>query len=420
MQRNPHRNPEMARKSPLPPYFKWRNGRPRWEPGPGLRVRGFHGRDLKDESGAWLSKGAAIDAAENINRSVADGDGVSGASARPQGHTMEALIDRYHGSEAYNRLAPRTKVDYDDNMRIIVAWARDDAGASLPLDAIKREHIRKFHAALRDGRGPARAHSILRNLRMLLNFAVSDLEWIAKNRAAKMKLPTGEGRLVMWKPEEIIAFVACADWMGLESQGDAQILGLCTGQNRVDVITAPPFALQDGVFVMHRKKTGRPCFIPPVKPLTDRIRILRARNAKRWPGVTFPTEIVSSRLGRPYPADGSYFIKEHLQVRRMASGEIFAAEDAERAAAGLPPKVRNLPFTPCPTLREKTFQDLRDTAVTMLYAATRDIGRVANTTGHSLKTAQAIIDKHYFVRNAALARDAGEGFEKLLLDANIG
>lgn len=50
-----------------PTYFIWRNGRPRWEPGPTLRAKGARGCDLKDESGNWLSLGAAIDAAQKLN-----------------------------------------------------------------------------------------------------------------------------------------------------------------------------------------------------------------------------------------------------------------------------------------------------------------------------------------------------------------
>lgn len=48
-------------------YFSWRDGRPRWIPGPGLRERGFRGRDLKREDGTWLSLEEALMAAASIN-----------------------------------------------------------------------------------------------------------------------------------------------------------------------------------------------------------------------------------------------------------------------------------------------------------------------------------------------------------------
>jgi hypothetical protein len=54
------------------PYLKWRAGRPRWEPGPLLRKRGFKGIDLKDEAGAWLSREASKHLARDINAKLAE------------------------------------------------------------------------------------------------------------------------------------------------------------------------------------------------------------------------------------------------------------------------------------------------------------------------------------------------------------
>jgi len=56
------------------PYLKWRNGRPRWEPGPGLRVRGFKGRDLRRDDGSWLSPQAAAVAAAALNAGITRAD----------------------------------------------------------------------------------------------------------------------------------------------------------------------------------------------------------------------------------------------------------------------------------------------------------------------------------------------------------
>ena len=49
------------------PYFQWRSGRPRWEPGPGLRALGLTGRDLKDRDGGWLEEADAIARARELN-----------------------------------------------------------------------------------------------------------------------------------------------------------------------------------------------------------------------------------------------------------------------------------------------------------------------------------------------------------------
>src|SRR5687767_8507742 len=54
----------------LPANWQYRDGRPRWTPGPGLRAAGWRGRDLKDRDGAFLTEGASIDVARSINEAV--------------------------------------------------------------------------------------------------------------------------------------------------------------------------------------------------------------------------------------------------------------------------------------------------------------------------------------------------------------
>ena len=54
-----------------PAYLKWRDGRPRWEPGPGLRQAGWPGRNLKSDAGAWLRLDEAIAEAGRLNADVA-------------------------------------------------------------------------------------------------------------------------------------------------------------------------------------------------------------------------------------------------------------------------------------------------------------------------------------------------------------
>jgi hypothetical protein len=49
------------------PYFCWRDGRPRWEPGPNLRDLGLKGQDLKDDVGGWLPYDQAIIEAQILN-----------------------------------------------------------------------------------------------------------------------------------------------------------------------------------------------------------------------------------------------------------------------------------------------------------------------------------------------------------------
>lgn len=426
-------------------YFHWREGRPRWEPGPGLRKLGFRGKDLKDAKGHWLGKSAAMEAAEELSRMATSPE--SATAPRPSyrvsnDRTLAHLFALYQASDHFTkRLAPRTRAGYRAHMALLSQWAGD-----VEVSRITRAAIAEFDGALREERGLTMANAIMRTLKLTLYFAVTDLEWLDRNRAARMKRPQAPGRLVLWTPEEITAFVACADWLGLEGQGDALLLGLLTGQRLGDLLALPPLKLDGGVYRIAMAKTGRTAYVPPTQMLTARLEMAAERRAARWPNVRFAHQLVDSRgqpyVSRPKPSKGenapkqedyanaSRFGEEFRLVRAVASGAI-ACLDAiaafvTNAHVPLPLRgeglgvggvytLRNLPFSFQATMLTKHFADLRDTAVTWLYDATGgDLARVVTITGHSLKTAQTLIDKHYFVRQAARAISAG-----LALDAQL-
>lgn len=48
------------------PYFDWREGRPRWCPGPSARAKGIAARDLKDGKGNYLPLEEALDLAREL------------------------------------------------------------------------------------------------------------------------------------------------------------------------------------------------------------------------------------------------------------------------------------------------------------------------------------------------------------------
>lgn len=420
----------MARRRQLPRYFTWRAGRPCWNPGPGLRSRrGLKRIDLKHPDGSWMTMGEAVDRCDEINAAVDAGT----APALPRGEqTLKALFTLFKAHDDFKKLAENTRGEYEDHMEILEEWAGD-----LPAAAIKRADMKTFFADQREGRGAARSHAIYRTLRRVLNFAVDDLEWFETNRAARLKLPVPAGRLSKWSMDEIAAFVAAADWIEADSQGDAQIMGLCFGQNRGDVITLPPLQLVDGVYQSRRQKTDNQVFTAPLRILTQRLTLAHARNEAAFPNVAFTTELVSTRTGSAYDPDGSFFTHEHAAVRAIASGLVFVVAQATGAWPDLKPlrgskiyqwvrtlpvdTLFNLPFTPMPSIWGKTFQDLRDTSITMLLTLTKgDIPKVSNWSGLSMRTVQTIADKHYFVRNAELALETGKMVDAFLATTKIG
>jgi len=412
------------------PYLVWRDGRPRWVPGPRLRAAGHKGRDLKGADGKWLKMGAAIEAAKAINAAI-DGEGASAVRAVmgpvDAQRSMRALFNALRDSPKFKpgigieanrkgkRLAESTRKTYLSHLDMLEAWCGDiPAARLLPADV---EH---FHSVLCETKGAATANAVMRTLSIAMNYGAKKLLWFERNPVSGLEMPELDGRLVLWTPEEINTFLAAADWCGRESAGDALILGLLTGQIRGDIIALQDMKLESGVYRIRRRKTGRMCYVPPTEPLTARLELMRKRKAERWPCVTFANELVCTSTGKPYSPEGSAFSNEQWEVRAIASGAIFAIENILRWMFGQPPIIRNLPFVPLPSILEKKFQDLRDTAVTYMFDAGWTVGEIANTTSHSLNTVNEILDKHYFVRNAEMAARAGERLNALVTRRKIG
>lgn len=392
------------------PYFKWRDGRPRWEPGPGLRAKGFAGQDLKRD-GQWLDKPAAIAAALSINEKLEKGEALPQS---PSARTITALFAELRKSPKFKeeigpikgkgrRLADRTRDGYVRHLELVEPVIGDLIAADVSPAVMEG-----LYEELCETRGVAMANAIMRTVKMALYYGVNKLRWFSHNPVAGIELAELDGRTVRWTPEENATFIAAADWCGLPAIGDGHVLGLETAANRGDVIAFPELKLDEGVYRLKRAKTGRDFFIPPTERLESRLAVMRARKAERFPNVVFTHELVDFTTGAAFPAEGTRFTHQHEMVRAVASGLVFSIENAIRILGGNAPILRNLPFTPMPSIWGKRFQDLRDTAITEMFEAGCDIARIATITGHSLKTVQDIIDKHYFVRHAGLAIDAGK------------
>jgi hypothetical protein len=399
------------------PYFKWRGGRPRWEPGPGVRKRGFHGRDLKDASGAWLAQGAARDVCDKLNASIREAPGAAPLAADRAIRNVSNLILDYKQSPNYKRRTESTRRGYDSLMGIVDDWAGDTLAA-----AMTKANIGKWHQAQEALRGGAQANALLRMVKILLYYAADDLEWIVKVRARKIALAETEGRLMIWPMEAITAFVAIVDFIGQPDMGDACLLGCLTGQSRKDLITLPRGERSDGIYRfkkrLRRAKTGREVKVPLVAQLDRRITASRQRADERFPNVTHTTELVDVETGMAFHTGGKHFERRFRQCRMFAAGRFNEIEGGIEAMGPLPDGWHNLPFNDA--IADLLFQDLRDTAVTWLALAGCTIPEIATITGHSLATVTAILDKHYLVRDDAFAIAGGKKLEAFLTAAKFG
>lgn len=329
---------------------------------------------------------------------------------------MSALFDLYLDSQRYKRRAKRTRDGYKNHIATLRAWCGDHAAA-----AVSKKDVEDFHEAYEEGHGAAIANAILRTLKLAFNFAIEDAKWDIANPCEGVELAETEGRLVLFDAAEVMAEIAAADALGLGSIGDAILYAVITGQRQSDVLGFPDGAFASGKYTFRpaktAKRTKRSATIYAPDVLKARIEAMQRRKRELWPNVTHTREIVCELTGAPYKQDGSQFRALYRLVRAAAGG---ANDTIDRIRAELPASriaaaISSLSLlVPLPSLLEKRFADLRDTAVTWLFAAGCTVAEIATITNHSLKTVQEILDKHYFVRDDALSQSAAAKFATYL------
>jgi len=327
-----------------------------WQPARVLRKAGFEPRRLAERTNDLAD---AVREAEDLNRQL-DAWRTGQGPAPIQPGTMPWLVKLYRSDDRYTGLAARTQRSYDQHIRVIEAWS---ARAGHPqLKIISRKACQTFYRSMRAT--PAKATAVLRILHIVLQFAVDEGE-ITLNPAVKMRLKGSRARDQVWTPEQIDTFVAAAEANGRRSIGLAVRLGEGLGQRLGDVLRMAWTAYSGGLVRLRQRKTGKLIDVP----VTDRLR-LALDQAHR----TATTMVVSETTGRPY-------IEQNFAVlfRGIAT------------AAGLPPELQ--------------FRDLRRTAVVRLAEAGCSVPEIAAITGHSLRTANYILEV-YCPRNTTMAQHA--------------
>lgn len=373
----------MGRKkqSPLPPYLAWREGRPRWVPGPAVRAGGFHGRDLKDAGGRWLGLEAAIAAAADLNREVAawrDG-GTARRRAKPPRatRTCRQLYDQWIATPEFRHLAASTRRDYHGKAQI---WL--DAFGDEPVAAVGRAALKGWWRQQFEARGHAQANGIIAVARAMLTFA-TDLEWIETNPAFKLKLMAIEPRVAFWSPAKVSAFVATADAIGQQAVADAVIIALHSAQRQGDVLAMPARLFDDGRVRLTQFKRGALVDAPMTQQLANRVAHIRMR--WRAADVAARETIITDKSGRAMKGD--YFRNLFALVRDEAARQHPELCAAERMQPGLP---------------DLRFADLRDTAITRLALADCTLPQIASISGHSPDHITSVI-KHYLAICPAMA-----------------
>lgn len=362
----------------LPPYLKWRDGRPRWEPGPKLRGQGWKGRDLRRDDGGWMPLGEAIDAARALNDDVTAWRTRGGKQrTRPLSaknpRTVRALYEKWRQSPRFAQLAASTVRDYESKANVFLATFGDE-----PLGALEPHHLYQWWEELYAERGHAMANGVVAVARALLSHA-RRVGWRQDNPAERLGLVTVAPRVVVWSPSEIECFARVGDAICPEVV-DAVVVALDTGQRRGDVLELVFDKAAGGRCRFHQSKTGAPVTVPHTDQLAARLETIRARRAAKGGVVDLDTSrrVVLRADGRPYTGDA--YSADFDRVRAAAAQEM-------------------------PSIAKLRFQDLRDTAITRLALADCSVFEIRAISGHNLETVHQVL-RHYIAIDDRMATSA--------------
>lgn len=145
------------------------------------------------------------------------------------------------------------------------------------------------------------------------------------------------------------------------------LIALWAGQRQGDILALTWSAYDGRALRLRQSKTGATLTVPCAAPLRT------ALDAAKNKAESAPTICTTSR-GDPWTSNGYR-----------------ASFNKALARAGI---------------SDRTFHDLRGTAVTRLAIAGASVPEIASITGHSLKDVEAMLDRHYLSRDRALGESA--------------
>lgn len=382
------------------PHVVWRNGRPRFSPGPKIRRLGFAGSDLKNDDGSWMDLNAAaawarakqveIDQARHKRR---------GASHERQGskqrggpiYTIEDLFEDYFrsprlagktvedGKRRQRPLSPATIRDYRGKKNALRKYDPDLWGSAVA--ALDQPILVGLYEELWRDKGLSMARGMIAVLSAAITWGMRRGKVrLAANPARDLGMEMPAPRVRAGEPDEMRALVAAADAIGRPEIGDAVMLALWTGQRQNDRLALAHGGEDDaGRRVFRQSKTGAIVAIPKAPELEARLAAAMLRRQAVGNVVKLdPHVVLDEQVRRPFKPD-------HYR-------HVFA-------------DVRAAAILTCPSLADFQERDLRDTAVTWLARAGCTIPEICSITGHSLASATTIL-KHYLADHPELADSA--------------
>lgn len=404
------------------PNIVWRDGRPRFMPGPAVRKLGYKGEDLRHPDGRWFDLVEAGRWAEARNAEIAARRQAKVAGQRlapvrrPKHQTIEGLFDEWFesakftgggsaGKRQVKPLSANTIKDYKYKRDALFAHDAELKGE--PPAAITAMIAQGIFDQIWERKGLHTARGVAAVCSSLWKWAKArGRGGVLINPWLGLEKPVPEPRLVTWTDEEIVAMAAAADALGRPEIGDAVYLGLFTGQRQGDRLVLERAGKDDaGRLLIRQRKTGAIVAVPAAPQLVARLEAAAARRKDdklQWPQV-----VIDETARAPFKAD--WYRHVFAEIRAAAAGGLVLGLD------GIQPAPAEAELTghevwvliPVPSIAGKRDQDLRDTAVTWLGRAGATVPQIASITGHSYVSINQVL-KHYLATHPEMA-DAAIG-----------
>jgi integrase len=271
----------------------------------------------------------------------------------PDRTSFQSIIAGYKTSQDFLGLSKRSQSDYLQQIAKI-----EEKFGDLPLSALDDVRVTRDFLEWRDGMAgsPRQADYAWAILMRLCSWARARGLTLYRPPERVERLYHADRSEKIWGEDQLAAFLGVAS----EPLQRALVFALETGQRQGDLLVLP-WSAYDGTWVrLQQSKTGRRVNIP----VTRRLRAV-LDNTKRT-----GTVILTNKRGLPWQSNA--FRKQWGDATRKAG------------------------------IVDRTFHDLRGTAVTRLAEAECSAAEIASITGHSMRDVGAILDT-YLARTGKIA-----------------
>ncbi|VTR64432.1 hypothetical protein DESC_190049 [Desulfosarcina cetonica] len=289
----------------------------------------------------------------------------TGIDIRIKEGSFPDIIKKYKDSVFWTSLTDRTKSDYNIFLNKINEWS---FRAGHPH--ISKLTTKSLYAwIIENWRDAYRRQKYARTVLVILYQMAIREGYVETNLAENIKLKAvkraEKKKIHIWSQKDIDAFVEEADKRGLHSVGSIVLTGIETAQRQADVIKMRHSVdYMDGKLIYIQQKTGKKVKFNATKKLTSRY--------KEFHSLSQMFLFINENTKRPW------------QYRSLAQ------------------KIREI--CDCIGLEGYVYAHLRHSQVYYLYENELNKNIISAMTGHSMKTVDSMLDRHYLeIRNEELA-----------------